>query len=201
MDSILDETKHKNEVVPLKTLVLGCFIGKGEIDFFSGKPEVIVNFHPSKANFLRDFIQVNRLEEYTTMDYINFEMTIKSHEILNEYYELWYKDGKKMFNPTTVDYESIILSLILFGKRRLEYLALETTIEREYIRTLAITLAHYLKIQIVPGVNNVKIHDTVTLIITALKRLGLNQTTELVQFLTNSEKRKIQQSVNQLGRR
>lgn len=183
----------------LENLIMASFLGTGDISLIDG-PKIVVDIDTKKFTFLKNYLTLNNLENYVVFDQEKGEYIIQ-HPVINKYHKLWYKGQKKAFNASSLNYNAIILSLIIFGKRKIEYLSLETTIEKKYIRTLAYTLECFLKIPIIPSNKGIKMHDTATLLSEAIPRLGMNECIELVSFLSEKEKKKKEKGIYHMRRR
>lgn len=187
------------EVIDKKTnhlydLASALLIGEGEFDF-SDDSKLSVPFDRKKSMYLSEVIKNERLSDYININPKRGQIYLHSHEVLETIKYQWYKDGKKIFSfildPNLLTLKSIIMCINLFGERKLETISIPTNIEREHIKTLAYCIEKHLNVPVIPGANQVKITNIPTFVIECVYDLPAIHSTELINFLTEKEKKKI----------
>ncbi len=183
----------------LRNLVVACFLGEGDIFLHSGKSRIVFCFDRSKASFIKNFIVENNLEQAVEIDMNKQQFMIKEHPIVFDCYSKWYDGPHKIYYDKMVTYESIIISLILFGKRKLESLTFYTSFDKKYLPTVAYGLESRLGIPLVAARDSIKIYDTSQLFLDAIQRLGLIECTEIAHFLTSKESKVLSESIDKMS--
>lgn len=173
-------------------------MGEGEITLKANSVKIECNINRSKITFIHNFIAENQLASSVEVNIKKMQLTIWDENI-NTYLQNWYKKGKKIYYNADVTYESIMISFIIFGKRKIENLILGTTIDQKYLPTMARSVERHVNTPILSGNKEVKVVDTSCIFLGAWKRLGLIECTEIANYLTNREKRAITDNIEKLS--
>jgi hypothetical protein len=189
----------KNPMSALRSLIVGSLIGEGEITLFTNSAKIDCNLNKSKITFIHNYIAENQIASFVEVNIKKMQLTINHESSILNHQIRWYKNGRKIFFSPDVTYEAIMISFILFGKRKIENLILETTIDQRYLPTMARTIENHLNTPILSGNKEVKVFDASSIFLGAWKRLGLIECTEIANFLTNKEKRMITDNIEKMS--
>jgi hypothetical protein len=191
--------KTKNQMSALHSLIVGSLIGEGEISLKPNSAMVDCNLNRSKITFIHNYIAENELASFVEVNIKKMQLTIYDENSIKTYLKNWYKNGRKIYYNADVNYEAVMISFILFGKRKIENLILETTIDQKYLPTMARSIESHLNTPILSGNKEVKVFDASSIFLGAWKRLGLIECTEIANYLTNKEKRAITDNIEKMS--
>lgn len=181
----------------LHNLILACLIGEGE----HSRDGHILNaiYTQDKTLFLINFIKEYDLKDFVSIEPYKSKLTIKTVDLVL-YKKAWYEGQNKIFSkrldPDLLTLKSIILCAILFGNRRIEKISINTSVDSNYVRTLAIAMEQHLKVPVIPSKNQLKICDIPNFVIQHIDHLTMLENAELASFLTNQEKSKLVKVLN-----
>ncbi|NRD81112.1 hypothetical protein HPT25_27865 [Bacillus sp. BRMEA1] len=193
-DLNINQPPHK----ALKALLMATLLGSGDL-YKKGEEKLLYfQFERNKSAFLNNYILANGLQEFVKIDLPKQQafIVLEDHDLYQEVLK-WYDGHNKRFLPSnhSVSYHDIILFIIIFGKRRLESVTVETTLDKNSLRSFAYVLETKLDLSVIPDKMKLKIHDIVSLFINGLKTLGMLECTELANFLSEQDKRIIANGV------
>lgn len=184
----------------LKTLVTATLLGSGDLYPKDKERLLFFQFERSKYSFLNNYILSYGLQEVVKMDFLKQQafIILKDHELYQDVLD-WYDGQTKRFVPSnhSISYEEIMLFVIVFGKRRLESITVETTLDKDSLGSFAYVIEKKLKISVIPDKLKLKIHDVISLFMNGLKTLGMLECTELANFLNEQDKRTISNGVKE----
>lgn len=182
----------------LRTLLTATLLGSGDL-YPNGKDKCLFfQFERSKYSFLKNYILSNGLQEMVKIDFLKQQafIILNDHELYKTVLD-WYDGQTKRFVPSnhSITYEEIMLFVIVFGKRRLESITIETTLDKDSLGSFAYVIEKKLDLSVIPDKVRLKIHDIITLFMNGLKTLGMLECTELANFLNEQDKRIISNGV------
>jgi len=176
-------------------LAIAGLISEGEFDLFQDGAVLKVPFDTKKTLYLMDYIKEHRLEGFVEINLKRGQFSIHSHPALNQLKEQWYKNMRKIFSmvldPQLLNLQSIIMSINLFGIRKSESLTIPTSIDKEHIKTVSYCIEQLLKVTIIPTPTSIKVTNIPTFIMNSIKEIPATHSAELINFLTEKEKKKI----------
>ncbi|MCM3443596.1 MULTISPECIES: hypothetical protein [Metabacillus] len=183
----------------LRLLVRASLLGTGDLYLKDQDRYLFFQFDRSKYTFLNNYILSYGLQEFVKIDYLKQQASIllKDSDIYQEV-SSWHKGDKKVFTPSnhSVSYDEIMLFIVIFGKRALESVTVDTSLDKDSLRSFAYVLEKTLKQSVIAGKMKLKIHDIVKLFMNGLKNLGMLECTELANYLNDHDKRVITSGVN-----
>lgn len=187
--------ESKKIAVNLEKLAVAALISEGDFDYFQESNVLKIPFDTKKALYLKDLVKESGLERYIDINLKRGQFSIHSHSVLKTLQKQWYKDKKKIFtmilDPDLLNVESIITSVNLFGVRKLESILIPTSIDKEYIKSIAYCMEQKLKVTVIPTATSLKIMNIPKFIINSIKEIPAIDSAELINFLTEKEKKKI----------
>lgn len=190
--------EEKKTTKNLYDLAIALLVGEGEFDFGSDS-KLSVPFDRKKSMYLLEVIKNERLSDFIDINSKRGQITLHTHMVLEAIRYQWYKDGKKVFSfildPNLLTLKSIIMCINLFGERKLETISIPTNVEKEHNKTLAYCIEKHLNVPVIPGANQIKITNIPTFIIECINDLPAIHSAELINFLTEKEKKKIMEGV------
>lgn len=179
----------------IERLAIASLISEGDFDYLAPEPVLKVPFDIKKAIYLSDFIKENRLEGYIEINLKRGQFSIHSHKVLERLQKQWYLNKKKIFtmilDPGLLNLESVIISLNLFGIRKLESITIPTSIEKEHIKAIAYCVEQKLNVTVIPTSTCIKITNIPKFILNSVNEIPAIHSAELINFLTEKEKKKI----------
>ncbi|KZE68024.1 hypothetical protein AWM68_17800 [Fictibacillus phosphorivorans] len=177
----------------LKELAIAALIGEGEFDNYSSGPVLKVPLDRKKTLYLIDIIKNKKLKDHVTIEPDKGQFSIHSHNTLNTLKEQWYKDNRKIFSmildPKLINLQSIIISINLFGDRKLETISIPTNVDREHIKAISYCVEHHLQVPVIPSPNSIKITDIPTFVLNSVNDISAIHSVELLNYLTDKEKK------------
>lgn len=179
----------------IERLAIAGLISEGDFDYLAAEPVLKIPFDIKKAIYLSDFIKENRLEDYIEINLKRGQFSIHSHMALGPLQKQWYRDKRKIFtmilDPKLLDLESVIISVNLFGIRKLESISIPTSIEKEHIKAIAYCVEQKLNVTVIPTSTSLKITNIPKFIMNSINEISAIHSAELINFLTEKEKKKI----------
>lgn len=178
----------------LDQLICACLLGDSEILQIQNNYHLFAYIEKSKFKYLENYIIKNSLNSFVKTNKHKCQIVI-SHHILETYYHSWYLDSKKIFSkritPALLEYESVILYVILFGKRQVEGIKVTSNIDKNYLIITTYCIQSHLQTNLNFGESYIKILDIFGFIKKVLDKVQMNELIELFQYLTHSEVKKI----------
>jgi hypothetical protein len=178
----------------LLNLAIAGLISEAEFDIFSDEPLLKVEFNTKKTSYLIDIITDANLDSFIRIETNKGQFTIHSHPLLQSLKLQWYQNNSKIFSnvldPTRINLQSIIISINLFGTRKLETISIPTSINKNYIKAVSYCIAQHLKVPVIPGTNQIKITNIPNFIPSSISEIPAIHSAELINFLTDKEKKK-----------
>lgn len=152
-----------------------------------------------KIPYLQNIINEGKLQTNIHLDIRRQQFIIHSHDMLPDLKKRWYKDNEKVFSdildPQLIPFPAIILCINLFGVRKLETIAIPTTIHKNYIKSVSFCMEHHLKVPVVSTANQIKITNIPKVIARGLEDIPTYHSAEFVNFLTLKEKKQMIEGV------
>lgn len=184
----------------LHDLATALLIGEGEFGVRAGiERSLTVPFDRKKSWYLSETIKNEQLTDFIDINSKRGQLYLHSHSVLETLYPQWFKDGNKIFSfimdPKLLNLKSIVLCINLFGERKLETISIPTTVEKEHIKTLAYCMEQHLQVPVVPGTNQIKIANIPNFVLNCINDLPAIHSAELINFLTDKEKKKLMEGV------
>lgn len=178
----------------LDQLISACLLGDSEILIIQNKFHLYADIDKSKFKYLENFIIKNALDSFVKTNKLKCQLVI-THSLIESYYNSWYLDSKKIFSkritPYLLDFETVILYVILFGKRQVEGIKVASNIDKKYLIITTYCIQSHLQINLNFGESYIKILDIIGFIKKALDKVQMNELIELFQYLTHSEVKKL----------
>lgn len=189
----------KNLSKNLWNLAIAGLISEGEFDIFSSEPLLKVPYERKKTVYLSDILKDANLIRNLKIEHQKGQYSIHSYPYLKVLKDQWYKGNTKIFSnvldPKLISLESIIICINLFGSRKLETISIPTSIDRNYIRSVSYCIEQHLKVPVVPSINQLKITNIPKFIQSTLAEIPAIHSAELVNFLTDKERKKMIEGV------
>lgn len=181
----------------LSDLAMAALLGEGENKYISDK-EIVITFpvYLDKETIINNYIARHKLDNYIMMDSTKSECEIHLPTSYLELQSRWHKDTKKIINEEDINLEVCVLFILLFGTRKLQHLQINTTIDKNYIKTASFYIQKYLNIFVEPAINGFKIYHVPDLFIYLLKYVPLSESTLMIGYLTEKEKENLNTSLN-----
>lgn len=186
---------EKKTAITLKKLAVACLITEGEFRSSANGTALITPFEKSNGLYLAEIIKENSLKEHIEINFKKEQFTLCSHSVLDELRTQWYADNKKIFSmvldPHLLSLQSIVMGINLFGSRKLESISIPTNINKDHLRALSYCIEHHIKVPVVPSANHIKITNVPKFILNLVNELPTIHSAQLVNFLTDKEKKRI----------
>lgn len=175
----------------IEHLIIASLMSAGEINRVTS--ELQIPFNNKKMQYMMQIIIDHNLGERIRIEPKRGQLVIHScNKLISRYHESWYENNEKVFSkkldPKIITFESIILCIILFGSRKLEFITIPTSIHKDYLRTLIFCISHHLNVPILPASNQIKIANIPDLFLSTTDRISVIDGVELSDFLTPKEK-------------
>lgn len=185
----------------MEMLAIAALCSEGEIVNGPDNKSVLkVPFDRKKSMYLSELIKDSNLKAYMDIDLKKNQFILHSHSVLDKLKNQWYQGQKKIFSntldPKLLTIQSIIVSINLFGTRKLESVSISTNIDKDYLRTISYCMAYYLKVPVIPSINHIKIMNVPKFILASVNDIPAIHSAELVNFLTDKEKKKIMEGTS-----
>lgn len=179
----------------IEVLAVASLLSEGDFDHLQAGTVLKVPFDTKKTLYLMDFIKENRLENYIDINVKRGQFNIHSHPVLGGVKQQWYNDKRKIFSmildPKLLNLQSIIMCINLFGIRKSESITIPTSIEKDHIKAVSYCIEQLLKVTVVPTPTSIKITNIPKFIVNSIKEIPATHSAELINFLTEKEKKKI----------
>ncbi|RHW35975.1 hypothetical protein D1B31_17965 [Neobacillus notoginsengisoli] len=188
--------EEKKTAITLKKLAIASLIGEGEFCTTTKSPVLKVPFDRKKAFYLAELIKENNLINlYLEIDLKKGQFSLHSHPILEELRNQWYAKNKKVFSmvldPGLLSLQAIIIGVNMFGTRKLESISIPTTTDKDHLKALSYCIGQHINVPVLPTTNQIKITNVPKFILNSLNEIPAIHSAELVNFLTEKEKKKI----------
>lgn len=175
----------------IEHIIIASLMSDGEIN--RATSELQIPFNHKRIHYMQQIIIDHNLGEMIRIEPKRSQLIIHScKKLINSYYDSWYENNQKVFSrkldPDIITFQSIILCIILFGSRKLEFISIPTSVHKEYLRTLIFCISHYLNVPILPASNQIKIANIPDLFLTTTDLISVIDGVELSNFLTPKEK-------------
>jgi hypothetical protein len=194
--------KLSNSDKPMYYFLVATLISEGEMYCRQNKKGIHFIFSQQKIPVITDYIYRFNLQDQVEIDPQTMEGFIKPHELVDYVLHDWYRENNKQVGTTTITKEAALLSVILFGLKQLEGVAVSTNIKKEYLRSLSFLLERNLSVPVVPVRNKFKIFDVIPLLIDSLhSNKGLIEITEIANMLTDKEKKQLEYKIEQIQKK
>lgn len=184
----------------LKNLVLASLMSEGYIDPFASKVELRVPYDIRRTPYLLSLIRDYSLEEDITILAKKRVFIIHHCEELVSLKKQWYKDEMKIFSfvldYNLINMEAIILANILFGTREEFYIAIPTTIDKSFLKSISICISRHIDVPVIFKSNQINILNVQDYFKNVAGKLPAYHIAELITFLTESEKRRIREEIS-----
>ncbi|MEI2356287.1 hypothetical protein [Mesobacillus zeae] len=189
----MDDKKIVND---LKEIVIAALLSEGDFDSYSSKSNILkVPFDKKKSLYLAELISCSNLKPYINIDLKKGQFNIHSHQVLETLRNQWFRKQTKVFStvldPGLLSLQSIILSINLFGTRKVGSISIPTNIDKDFLRAVCYCMEYHLKVPVIPSVNHIKITNIPKLILNSMAFLPAIHSAEFVNFLTVKEKKQI----------
>jgi hypothetical protein len=187
--------KVKKQLQTLYKLATASLISEAEFDNFSSDLMLKSPISIKKFSYLEDILRESNLNSYIKLDPKKEQFTIHSHTLLQDIKKQWYIGNSKIFSkildPGLIDIQTIVICINLFGTRKSENITIPTSIVKDQIKGVSFCIEQHLKVPIIPSSNSIKITNLPLFIGSILKEVPTIHSTELINFLTDKEKKKI----------
>ncbi|MFT9495752.1 MULTISPECIES: hypothetical protein [Bacillota] len=184
----------------LYNLAIAGLIGEGEFDHLAKDIPLKIPFSRKKGFYLADLLKDGNLNSNLRIDPQKGQFTIHSHKILQSLKKQWYKDNTKIFSnildPKLINLDAIIISINLFGSRKLESISIPTSIDKDYVKAISYCIEQHLKVPVIPGANQIKITNIPQFIDSVITEIPTIHSAELINFLTVKEKKRLVEGVS-----
>lgn len=193
---MLKVNKNTNNLL---SLAIAGLIAEGEFDLFSDEPILKIPIDERKICYLQNTVHEGKLHQFVKIDTGREQFIIHSHSILIYLKRQWYRGNEKIFSnildPDLITLQSIILSMNLFGIRKLETIAIPTTIHKDFIKSISFCMERHLSVPVVPCPNLIKITNIPYVITKGVTNIPTYHSAELINFLTRKEKKQLIEGV------
>lgn len=189
----LEEKKIKSNT---EILAVAALLSEGEIVSNIRNEFVLqVPFDRKKSMYLSELIRDSNIKSHMDINLKKDIFILHSHPILEKLKKQWYQGQTKIFSksldPKLITVQSIIIAINLFGTRKLESVSIPTNIDKEYLRTISFCMEHHLKVPVIPSTNHIKFTNVPKFIQNSIFDIPAIHSIELVNFLTEKEKKMI----------
>lgn len=179
----------------LTDLAIAMLIGEGEFDLFTKEITLTTPYDRKKSLYLSEVIKNESLVDYVNINPKKEQFTILQHPVLHPLMDQWYKGNSKVFSfvldPNLISLKSIVLCINLFGERKLESISIPTNVDKDHIKTLCYCIEQNIHVPVIPGGNHIKITNIPTFIGGCIGETSTIHSAELINFLTEKEKKKL----------
>lgn len=181
---------------------MAALLGNGEVHSDIHGNKLHFSYQASKEHYLSQFIDTHNLSSIVQLNRKKKECLI--HEVDKNLDIFRYSTGniQKVLTSKYMSKQTLLLLIIVFGKRQLESISIPSTNSTDFIRSLGYLIQQNLGVLTIPSSNSLKILDIPKLLINVLQLdLSLSECVELAGYLNEQEKRQIIHGAKNLVRK
>lgn len=178
----------------MEDLTVSVLIGGGEV--CRNKESIIFYYHPSKEQYLKQYISINDLSLYVRIDRKSQECSVMFNSYNSQILSKW-NENKESFVNANISQDILYLFIILFGKRQLEGILINCQESIVTNRSISYFIHKLIGVLAIPNPKTLKILDVPNLLLSAInKEIGLSECVEIANYLNESEKKYITRAIN-----
>ncbi|MFJ6414434.1 hypothetical protein ACIQLG_16765 [Terribacillus saccharophilus] len=166
-------------------------ISCSEVDAIN-QDTLVVPFERDKSHYLFNYILVNNLGDRVKVQPNRSQFKIKlsgsAKTIRDQLYTQGDKVFTKLFGTDVLNHKSLIVTICLFGTRKIEGISVSTNVNKDYLKTLCYCAANILDHAITPGKGNWKISDVSSFYEKIIHRTTSLESSTIATYLNNNEK-------------
>ncbi|MGO5011440.1 hypothetical protein ACTQ5K_06020 [Niallia sp. Sow4_A1] len=180
----------------INKVITASLLSEGEKEIQSSSRKLKVPFNKKKILYLSNLLAEYKLENSVSVQFKKGEFTIHSNA-LGFFLSNWYIKDHKIFSyrvdPSLIDKEAIIIAAILFGERKQDNISIHSSIHKDHLKTLCLCINKNINVPVSFHGDRIRIFNVKQFFMNVFRNSSTIHTAELVDFLTEQEKKEIKE--------